>query len=232
MAGSAPAAVFQARHASTKVISCPLSSEAPRPTMRFTPFDDVDARLEGRALPFAERIDRLDVVVAVEEHVRAARCRMVVGDDHRVAVGRAHRGVETETRQLARQPLRRRAHAVAIGRIGGDALDPQEREQPLQARRKVVINLFQDAVEHGLSSVMACRHRSGIGRASEAAGLCFRDECGDMRGETRSMRGDDGRACCENSCRHRDRSGRRPHIRDRYPQVPAPRGADRTRSMP
>ena len=70
--GSAPVTALKARQASTKVITWPLSSQAPRATMILRPSGSVrDARRERRRLPQVERIDRLHVVMAVEQHAAA-----------------------------------------------------------------------------------------------------------------------------------------------------------------
>ncbi len=42
--GSEPVTAFQARQASTKVMTCPLSSQAPRATIRFDPSGPVAMR--------------------------------------------------------------------------------------------------------------------------------------------------------------------------------------------
>ena len=74
--GSRPVTAFQARQASTKVISWPLSSEAPRATDHLRAVGPgLEARLERVAVPELERVDRLHVVVAVEQHRGARRAR-------------------------------------------------------------------------------------------------------------------------------------------------------------
>src|SRR5580704_12797835 len=76
--GSEPVTDFQARQASTKVISWPLSSSAARD-------DDLAPvgmrghfRFERRTMPEIERVDRLHVVMAVEQHVRP-RAAIAIG---------------------------------------------------------------------------------------------------------------------------------------------------------
>ncbi len=55
-----------------KVITWPLSSQAPRATMHLAPIRQRrDARLERRRLPQVERIDRLHVIMAIEQDARA-----------------------------------------------------------------------------------------------------------------------------------------------------------------
>ena len=54
-----------------KVMAWPLSSQAPRATMNLRPpVERLEARLERRRIPQIERIDRLHVVVTVEQHAR------------------------------------------------------------------------------------------------------------------------------------------------------------------
>ena len=47
LTGSLPATAIQARAASTKVMSWPLSSSAPRPTICFSPFTSTTAGSKG-----------------------------------------------------------------------------------------------------------------------------------------------------------------------------------------
>ena len=51
------------------------------------------SRFERRRLPEVDRIDRLDVVMAVEENRRFVRRLQPVGIDHRVPAGLDHRSV-------------------------------------------------------------------------------------------------------------------------------------------
>ena len=82
-----------------------------------------DARLERRRLPQLERVDRLHIVVAVEQHVRALAVerRLGVAHHHGMAGGRHHAGIEADVLQLARAPLRGLLALRLIGGIGGDA---------------------------------------------------------------------------------------------------------------
>ena len=74
--GSEPVTDFQARQASTKVISWPLSSCGAARDDDLAPVGMVGHdRLERRAMPEIERIDRLHVVVTVEQHMRPPACR-------------------------------------------------------------------------------------------------------------------------------------------------------------
>ena len=104
--GRSPCDAFQARQASTKVISWPLSSDAPRAG------DHVCAvglrRHErgsnGSVVPQLQRIDRLHVVMAVEQHMRAGLARLwIVG--RRPSDGPACRArVASKPRPSARRP--------------------------------------------------------------------------------------------------------------------------------
>src|SRR5262249_13105330 len=99
-----------------------------------------DARGERRRFPQIERIDRLNVVVAVEQDVRglaasaaAAIAAVVValGDDDGVALGRAHACVEADAGEIVGNELGRAAALDLVGGVGRDRLDLEELEQPL-----------------------------------------------------------------------------------------------------
>ena len=62
-------------------------------------------RLERRRLPQLERIDRLHVVVTVEQHVRRAVGLRRVGEHDRMAGRVAHLGLETHGLEIAFQPF-------------------------------------------------------------------------------------------------------------------------------
>ena len=56
-----------------------------------------DPRLEGRRLPEVERIDRLDVVVTIEQHAAAMPAhRRALGEDDGMAIGRVDLGGDVE----------------------------------------------------------------------------------------------------------------------------------------
>ena len=113
--GRSPVSAIVARSASTKVMTWPLSSQAPRATMtRAAGLDLPDHRLEGLRSPQRlQRIDRLDVIMAVEQHMRCAGLR-AMGEHDRMA-GRLtpEPAVEAERLQILRQPFR---GAAAVGR--------------------------------------------------------------------------------------------------------------------
>ena len=131
-----------------KVESWPLSSCAPRATMILRPSAwSAITGSNGGAMPQLQRVDRLHVVVAVEQRVRTIAA-VAVGrrDDRGMAGGRPHLGVEAERGDVDREMIGRRPAIIGEGRIGGDRLDPQQREQPLQA----LVEIGIDAIEHGL----------------------------------------------------------------------------------
>ena len=75
-----------------------------------------DDRLERRRRPQLERIDGLDVVVAVDEHRRSARRVQPVGVDDRVTAGLGRLDVlEPDRRSRVDQPV---GGAPAVGRVG------------------------------------------------------------------------------------------------------------------
>ena len=147
--GSLPATAFQARTASKKVISWPLLSSAPRATIT-CPLAASEMMIgsNGGERPQVDRVGRLHVVVAVEQHVRRARCALVlvVGDDHRMPRGRHDARVEPEVAQLVGAPVGRLLAARLVGRVGRDAFDTQQLEQPRQRRIARIVQRRQHLV--------------------------------------------------------------------------------------
>ena len=67
----------------------------------------------GGVVPQVERIDRLHVVMAVEQHVRRRRAFGLLADHDRMARGRPHSGVEAERRRSAATQSAAARHAPA-----------------------------------------------------------------------------------------------------------------------
>jgi len=102
----------------------------------------LDGRVERRTVPEIERVDGLDVVMAVEQKVRRARADL--SDDHGVAVGGDHLCGCTHVAEIVREPVRGAANIPRVGGIGRDRRDAHEVEKPLQSRGLVAA----EAVEH------------------------------------------------------------------------------------
>ncbi len=101
----------KARQASTKVMSWPLSSEAPRATMRPP---SCSSGLNGIGVPQVERVDRLHVVMAVEQHVRRVAVRRLgVAEHHGSARRGVHLRLEAERRSARARASPRRARTAA-----------------------------------------------------------------------------------------------------------------------
>src|SRR3984957_5850778 len=100
-------------------------------------------------MPEIERIDRLNIVVTVEQYMRPPVIfspAVDSGDDRRVTGRRPDVGGETECCDIP-GPLIGGPPAVSgKGRIGRDRLDPQQGKQPLEA----VIEIGIDAIEDRL----------------------------------------------------------------------------------
>ncbi len=129
-----------------------LSSDAPRARTR--PSRTMGSK--GARLPLVERVDRLDVVVAVEEHGRRSDRVEPVGIDDRVAARLADLDVLQARRQQVGGQLLGGPPAVR-GVLGdpADAGDPQEvqvaGEAPLGGR-----------VQVGRQGAGRCRDRHGV----------------------------------------------------------------------
>ena len=106
-----------------------------------------DLRLEGRRFPEIERIDRLHVVMAVEQEMGSLAG--MVADDDRVAGRRPGAGFEAKADQVGGKPLGRLPASGCIGRIGRDAFDAQQFKQPVEACRQVGVDPVEDVGEHG-----------------------------------------------------------------------------------
>ena len=105
-----------------------------------------DARFERRRHPLCQRIDRLNVVMAVEQR-SAPRAREVPGEHDRMAPGRAQIGFEAEIGEVGGDPLR---GAAAIGGVRGirrNRGDPQQREQTFQAAVEIGVDNAENAVQ-------------------------------------------------------------------------------------
>ncbi len=105
--------------------------------------------VERIAIPQRQRIDRLHVVMAVEQQMRAFALDMA--DHHRMAGGGPLRGRDPQRGQVGDQRV---GGAVAIGlerRVGRDRGNAQQRHQPVERGGQVVVDAGEDGVEghHG-----------------------------------------------------------------------------------
>ena len=93
-----------------------------------------DERLERRVLPQVEGVDRLDVVVAVDDDGRRARRLVDPAVDDRMQVGRDDLDLgRAQAAQASRDPLRGRDHVAGVLVEGGHARDARQLEQGLDA---------------------------------------------------------------------------------------------------
>ena len=107
-------------------------------------------RFEWRTVPEIERVDRLHIVVTVEQHVRPSIARPVAvgfGDDRGVARRRPDFGCEAERGDIPGEVIGGRLAIAREGGIGGDRLDPQQAEQPLQTVVEIGIDAIEDRLK-------------------------------------------------------------------------------------
>ena len=88
-----------------------------------------DFRLKRIAGPQVQRIDRLHVIVTVNEHRAAAGHMGVAGDDHRVFRRFVELGREAHPREFRQQPLGAGTHVRRMTGIRRNAREAQERKQ-------------------------------------------------------------------------------------------------------
>ena len=119
----------------------------------------LELRLERRVAPEIQGIDRLHVVVAIEQDMRRlAAAGLDMADDHRPALGRALGGLETELAELGDQPVRRPLAIGEMRRNGGNRRDRQQGEQPLERRPLVGVDRSENVVNRG-HALRLSRHR-------------------------------------------------------------------------
>ena len=110
-----------------------------------------DFRLEWRTMPEIERVDRLHVVMAVEQHVRPGAVAFAVafalGDDGGMTGRRPDLGRKAERRDIAGKMIGSRLAISGKGRIGRDRLDPQQGKQPLEGMIEIGIDAVEDRLQ-------------------------------------------------------------------------------------
>ena len=113
----------------------------------------LDARLERRPHPQVERIDRLDVVVAVDEDRRRALGVQPVGVHDRMAVGgaRPRRAPGPSASSRSATNVGRRDHVGAVLRERPDAGDAQEVDVVVQPLARGALEEGVDASRSGRS---------------------------------------------------------------------------------
>jgi len=99
--------------------------------------------------PLVERVDRLHVVVTIEEDARLAIGFSVAGfpDHDRVAFRRPHLGGEADAVQIGGDKFSRGATGILISGISRDRLDAQQREQATKACIQIGINPLQHRIK-------------------------------------------------------------------------------------
>jgi hypothetical protein len=100
-------------------------------------------------VPKIERVDRLYIVVAVEEHARRLAISAVcaLADDDWMPGGRAQARIKAETIQIGRDVLGGLAAMRGIGRVRRNRLDLQQREQPIDAGIEFAVDSSQDGFD-------------------------------------------------------------------------------------
>ena len=120
---------FQERHQLAFVVRSAARHDPLAARPRF------ELRLERRRSPEIERVCGLDVVMAVEQHVRRIPAgRLDVADDHRASGGRMFGRLETDRAEFGDQPVGRPFAVGEMGGRGGNRRNLEKVEQPLEGR--------------------------------------------------------------------------------------------------
>src|SRR6185437_2084898 len=123
------------------------------------PSQRLDARLERRGLPEAERVDWLHVVMPVEQHARSRRA-VRLANDHRVALGRTQSRLEADGAQVLGHVFGGGAAMVLVGGVGRHRGDAQQGEQTLKAMVEILIDAAQYRLECAHGGLLAGRRRN------------------------------------------------------------------------
>ena len=103
--------------------------------------------LEGRAQPEVQGVDRLHVVVAIEQDMRrVAAAGLDIADNHRPAFGRVLGRLESKRAEFADQPVRRPLAIREMRGNRGNRRDRQESEQPIERRRLIGVDRRKNVV--------------------------------------------------------------------------------------
>ena len=106
-------------------------------------------------MPFFKGIRRLNIVMAVKQHMRSPFGAGAVANDHRVPGRVAQAAVEAERGQPGNQPLRRPAALRRMCRIGRNARDAEQLEQAVEAVIEIAVGPGEHIVESGHHSPLA-----------------------------------------------------------------------------
>ena len=107
-----------------------------------------NTRRERRRLPQIERIDRLHVVMAIEQYARRFVVAVAALAHHdRMSLGRADAGRKADAGQIAGDVLGRGPALIFVRWVGRDRRDAQEIEQALEAVVEIGVDLIEDGGE-------------------------------------------------------------------------------------
>ena len=107
-----------------------------------------DGRFERRPSPQIQRIDWLNIVVAIEQDMRPRSIIAVaLGDDRGMPRRRANLGAEFQRRDIGGEMIGRRLAVSGKCRIGGDRFDTQQRKQPLQTVVEIGVDVVEDRLQ-------------------------------------------------------------------------------------
>ena len=96
--------------------------------------------------PQFQRVDRLDVVVTIEQD-RGAGAFAVMAQHDRMAPGVADRGIKADRLEVGHMPFGAGAGFSSEGRVGGDGFQPDCLEQAVQHVVKIGVDMGKDFVE-------------------------------------------------------------------------------------
>ena len=103
----------------------------------------MDLRIKGVVVPLVQRLHRLDVVVAVDQHGTGFRVNDLLAEDDRMAGGLADAGlVGARFEQQVGEGLGAKIHVGLVFGLGADGGDAQERKQLFEEALPVLLDEF------------------------------------------------------------------------------------------
>ncbi len=108
----------------------------------------LDCRLKWIVVPEIEWINRLHIIMAVEQHMcRISSGTVMMGNNHRVPRRVAHTGIKANGFQVFDQPFGGLPAVGLVSRVSRDRLDPQKIKEVIDALIEIGVEIIEDFIE-------------------------------------------------------------------------------------
>lgn len=107
-------------------------------------------RIKRIIVPQVQGIDRLHIIMAIEQQMRSVAVFVDVAHNHRMTGGFAFLRRHTQTRQIRHQPIGSRLAMLRVGGIGGNRRDAQQLFEALSGVRQISVDFGKNGIKgHG-----------------------------------------------------------------------------------